>query len=196
MPDLRRRSCDRMSASCCCSHWLRVAAVVAAHADGMPGSEFVIPVASTLEDPAERTRVTPAWTTGSRCSRSRITRRRWCRSRCGCASGRVTSRVTPDLAHLFEHMMFKGSKYIARGRARSARSSARRPAERIHEPRLHGLLRGRAARVAAARDRSRGRTPREPRHQRARRSPASARWCSKSAGCEPRTAPKAAPSNR
>ncbi|MBW2289285.1 MAG: insulinase family protein [Deltaproteobacteria bacterium] len=161
MPDLRRRSSD----------WVRLmlllalaslAAVVVAHADSMPGES--IPVASTLEDPAERTRVSLldnglTVLTLEDHSTPVVSFQMWVH-----VGSRDESRYT-GLAHLFEHMMFKGSKHIA---------------EEQHAK----LVQARGGRLNAFTSRAR------------RRSPASVRWCWKSVGCGPRTAPKDAPSNR
>jgi hypothetical protein len=73
-------------------------------------------------------------------------------------------------AHLFEHMMFQGSKNVVEGRALSPDLGARGRAQRHDQQRPHQLLRGAALERARARPLARGRPDevarREPRELR------------------------------
>ena len=100
------------------------------------------------------------------------------------------------LAHLFEHMMFKGSKHVG-------------PEEHAR------LIEARGGEVNAYTSNDftvffddvtpetlplvielEGERDREPRHQRGDARRANARWCSRSGACAPRTTRKGAPSRR
>jgi zinc protease len=108
MPDLCRRRSD----------WFRLmlllalaslAAAVVAHADSLP--DEMVPVDSTLQDPAERTRVSLldnglTVLTLEDHSTPVVSFQMWVH-----VGSRDESRYT-GLAHLFEHMMFKGSTHI------------------------------------------------------------------------------------
>ena len=109
MPDLCRRSSDRFRLMLLLA-LVSLAAAVAAHADSLPDES--IPVESTLQDPAERTRVSLldnglTVLTLEDHSTPVVSFQMWVR-----VGSRDESRYT-GLAHLFEHMMFKGSKHIA-----------------------------------------------------------------------------------
>ena len=51
---------------------------------------------------------------------------------------------TSGVAHVLEHMMFKGTKKLASGEFNKHRRRGRRPRQRLHQPRLHGLFPDRA----------------------------------------------------
>jgi len=109
MPDLRRCSRDRLRFVSLLA-LASLATAVVAHADSQPGES--IAVASTLQDPAEHTRVDRldnglTVLTLEDHSTPVVSFQMWVR-----VGSRDESRYT-GLAHLFEHMMFKGSTHIA-----------------------------------------------------------------------------------
>ncbi len=96
-----------------------------------------------------------------------------------CISYKVGSRDErpgrTGFAHLFEHMMFKGSRKRGRGRARFSDLQQRRQLQRHHQYRPHLLLRSAAEEPARSRPLSRSRPHARPRHHRRRTSKTSGR---------------------
>ena len=91
------------------------------------------------------------------------------------------------VAHVLEHMMFKGTQDGRAGRVLADHRRGRRPRQRVHQPRLHGLLpAGCRSRISSSRCGSRPtawRTCRSRRTSSRRRS----RWSWKSGACAPTT---------
>ena len=109
--------------------------------------ETPFPGVSPRVSPCRSTTASPnaPWPTACGSSSARTTASPTSRSTSGSASGRATRRAgRTGFAHLFEHLMFQGSRNVAQRRALRGADGAGRPAERHDVVRPHQLLRDRA----------------------------------------------------